>query len=534
MDDDAEDKWTSDSNTTATSDNRPAATASQSFWKRVKSSHRLDEGVSSTSSKKNTGEAAQSTGQAKTTSTGKPEGTEPSGYVYSAPLCGLLTYPPRLISALQDFASKFPSDLLPINQMILATHLWMDIRNSPKFASRQSTDPIPDIPLACMILYYGHWLRWTHEMQLAEHPHPFPWVEKACATDLKAMRFDTGDDDLDQEEIQALMALVSAAVPGVHMLDRVRISPCCMPEAGNCGHELKPSKISLALSGVPDIHLMGLRTYDHANGRIGDNKFTSVSWPQFLDYLLYHPPIYKYPFAPHHRLEACRFMPQTWGTVTGAKGCWGFAVKPLPDVPTEPIDGSEKLVQLKALLSPDDYKLYIHQSRIHHEKTLNYIRDTGPCAFTTNANGWLRPSGMPPLTRADLTRPAPVALTLGLPPLPLARNVINPNETAGATIGQVAQSEEDPDMRQWKSPAGKVDSEAFDELLALWTAIPQGCHFAWYRGLELLKGSTREGVTTEDLLLFMNQLMERVRRDTGFIADIMSKALEGSVPGGEE
>ncbi|OTA02803.1 hypothetical protein A9Z42_0032350 [Trichoderma parareesei] len=141
---------------------------------------------------------------------------------------------------------------------------------------------------------------------------------------------------------------------------------------------------------------------------------------------------------------------------------------------------------------------------------------------------------MPPLTKADLTRPAPVALTLELPPRPLARNVINPKETVGATLGKVAQSEEDPNMRQWKSPAGKVGSEAFDELLALWTAIPQGCHFAWYRGLELLKGSTREGVTTEDLLLFMNQLMERVRRDTGFIADIMSKALEGSVPGGEE
>jgi hypothetical protein len=31
---------------------------------------------------------------------------EPSGYVYSAPLCGLLTYPPELIIELKRFATR--------------------------------------------------------------------------------------------------------------------------------------------------------------------------------------------------------------------------------------------------------------------------------------------------------------------------------------------------------------------------------------------------------------------------------------------
>ncbi|KAH0491424.1 hypothetical protein TgHK011_002857 [Trichoderma gracile] len=162
---------------------------------------------------------------------------EPSGYVYSAPLCGLLTYPPELIAELKKLAMTSWRELLPINQVILATHLWIDIQDSEdleleKFAKSKSSQPtaaVPNVRLGDMILHFGHWHGWTDYLGLSEHPHPFRFTQRACATDLVEQQRGTSTYDLDEEKIKNPMLQVGTTIPGVDANERIRIFPCCMP-----------------------------------------------------------------------------------------------------------------------------------------------------------------------------------------------------------------------------------------------------------------------------------------------------------------
>ncbi|KAH0491434.1 hypothetical protein TgHK011_002867 [Trichoderma gracile] len=409
----------------------------------------------------------------------------------------------KLITALLDFASDQFLDLLPINEMILATHLWMDIQASSNLAMDTSAEPgqdhspVPNISLARMILHFGHWLKRTHLMQLDEYPHPVQWMQNACRGDLdEEDELNTAKiNNLDEERIKALIDRVGTTVPGVDTSFRVRLSPCCMPGAsGSHVHTsvgfVPPSRIALALTGLPDIHFMGSQSYERPTPWIAGYQLKTVSWPRSLDNLLDSLPRYKFPETQAQRTMRPKSMAPTWSSVTGVRGCWGFAPMSLPMAPAVP----------------------------------------GPCAVRETTPTSRPPriqtkAGMPPLTAADLYMPMPNPLLI--PAL---------MDYKGGPTGEVKEviSPEFPNEQGWKSPTGKVGSEAYDELLALWTAIPQGHHPLWYAGLKKLKAARRKDATMEDPLLFVEHVIERAQQDKDVILGTMGPALEGHFPSGKD
>ncbi|KAL6886669.1 hypothetical protein HDV57DRAFT_508681 [Trichoderma longibrachiatum] len=487
--------------------------------KKIKNSHGQEEDRSGTRWYQPPFTAAQG---ARLQSSGRPEETEPSGFVYSAPLCGLLTYPPELITALRDFATDHDFDLLPINEMILATHLWMDIQASPNLAMETSAEtgqapsPVPNISLACMLLHYGHWLKWTHLMQLDEHPNPFRWMRKAYQEDfVEEEELSTTEiNSLDEEKIKALMTEVGTTIPGLDMSYRVRVPPCCMPGASN-GHVHRavgteaPSRIALALTGIPDVRLMGLQSYERPTQWIADHKLKTISWPRSLDNLLTTSRRYVCTEEQSPKSEEPATMNPIWSTVTGVKGCWGFAplTLPVPSVIPGPL-----IVSRKKDTPPALYREFILDTRAHYYRLACFMRGQGPREYT------MEELGLPPLTAAG-------------PSMSMPRNFLIPNISMEGTWEEwEAQEKASRRVEAWKSPAGNMGMEAYDELLALWTAIPQGCHPMWYTGLEKLKSAKRENVTMEGLLLFVDQIKEREQRDHDFIAGVMSKVQEGFLP----
>ncbi|PTB67158.1 hypothetical protein BBK36DRAFT_1159095 [Trichoderma citrinoviride] len=531
-DDDADDKWAKDSKATAPPENTSKTTSSQIPPKKVKPSQDEEEDIPGAPLDKSPTTAAQGV---EPKSSGKPEGTEHSGYVYSAPLCGLFTYPPELIDELAAFASRHHLDLLPINEMILATHLWMDIQASPNLAletfaeTGQSPAPVPNISLACMILLYGHWLKWTHLMQLDEHPHPFRWMQKAFLADFWEEQL--GPADLDQEKIKALMEGVGTTVPAMDMSYRVRIFPCCMPGASsghlhNLAGDEGPSRTALALTGLPDVNLMGLQSYELPTQWIANHQLKTVLWPRSLDNLIPSSPRFEYPEEQAPKTGKPKTMAPTWSSVTGARGCWGFAPMPFPTVP--PIPGPV-IVKGKKVMAPADYREFLRQTRIHYFKAACFIHARGPCDLTVDLYGRLTPVGMLPLTAADMSMSVP-------------RTFCFSNFAGCRYLGPLRAMEglwgewikEEQKKIQWKSPAGRVDSEAYDELLTLWTAIPQVCHSLWYTGLEQLKFAKREGATTEALLVFLGQCLYWDARDRACIAYMGTRVMNGSIPSGNE
>ncbi|KAL7820132.1 hypothetical protein V8C26DRAFT_394484 [Trichoderma gracile] len=527
----ADDDKTTDGKATATSKTTADATASQLPSKAI-TCHDEDEDTPGTPW---TGSLTMAVQGVKLTSSGPAEGAEHSGFAYSAPLCGLFSYPPELITALLDFASDQILDLLPINEMILATHLWMDIQASSNLAmdtsaqTAQDHSPVTNISLACMILHYGHWLKQTHLMQLDEYPHPVQWMQKVCRRD-----FDEEDElstariyNLDEERIKALMDRVGTTVPGVDTSFRVRLSPCCMPGASgshvhtSVGFE-PPSRIALALTGLPDIHLMGFQSYERPTPWIAGYQLKTVSWPRSLDNLLDSLPRYKFPETQAQRTMRPKSMAPTWSLVTGVTGCWGFAPMSLPMASAVP---DPEAAQSEKLPPPADHRECRRRVRLQSHKAACFVRAHGPCNLVAGATGSLTPVGMPPLTAADLYMP--MSNPLLIPAL---------MDYEGGPTGEVKEvmSRESPNEQGWKSPTGKVGSEAYDELLALWAAIPQGHHPLWYAGLKKLKAARREDAIMEDLLLFVGHVIEREQQDKDVILGTMGAALEGHFPSGND
>ncbi|KAL7814483.1 hypothetical protein V8C26DRAFT_421419 [Trichoderma gracile] len=226
-----------------------------------------------------------------------------SGFRYQAALVEALEYPEELLSMLQDFASLYPNDILPLRTLLLACHLWADITGHRKlflerfFEKREdqgSVPQVPDIPLAVCLVYYSHWLKWTQWMGLSEFPHPFRFMSQAVKSDMDKEAIGINPDSIDQARVFALIAKAKSRIPLVEASHRIEIMPCYMPGStmppmfGPMA--IRPEQVPLALTGLPDVQYLGLNSYvrpdnskDERPARMRSilrtSKYTTVALP---------------------------------------------------------------------------------------------------------------------------------------------------------------------------------------------------------------------------------------------------------------
>jgi hypothetical protein len=252
-------------------------------------------------------------------------------------------------------------------------------------------------------------------MSLAEHPHPFRWTQRAYFTDFIEQQLGTSTYSLDEEKVKNLMLQVGTTIPGVDSSERVRIFPCCMPGSKGPhlhnlhGHE-KPSKIALALTGLPDIKLMGLDSYAHPHDMLEGYKTRLAFKPRSLKHLLLvSGPLQS---SQKHANKSDLKMAPLWSTVTGARGCWGFLGGSAPSGPPPIPIQRQSILHLEDELPPAKYRTYMHQARVHYDKVASYVHATGIADMRINKNWFLTPHGMLPITEDDLLRAVPTAWSI--------------------------------------------------------------------------------------------------------------------------
>ncbi|KAL6816605.1 hypothetical protein J3E69DRAFT_99299 [Trichoderma sp. SZMC 28015] len=233
------------------------------------------------------------------------ERSQPSGFVYRAPLIEALIYPEELLEVLRQFASRYPFDILVMRNMKLALHLWADIINDkdyqlePAFTDSCTNetilDPITRISLAKFLVYYSHLIKWPRAMKLAEFLHPFRFVKKASATDVSYLGQDliVNDDDIDEDRVLELMTHITSSCPTVGVNDRVTIYPCMLPGTDipalsrlRCPY---PNRIEIALTGLENVEFMGLPRYVQRPDAPDRAIMAKIMIPASLNDLLQNP-----------------------------------------------------------------------------------------------------------------------------------------------------------------------------------------------------------------------------------------------------
>ncbi|KAL7945864.1 hypothetical protein V8C42DRAFT_357484 [Trichoderma barbatum] len=208
-----------------------------------------------------------------------------AGFQYWVPYIEVLQYPRKLITMLEEFATSYPKDVLPIRSLLLACHLWVDIMDHENMMMEQFAKPskqnkntgiqVPMVSLAQFLIYFPHWIKWTEFMGLSEFPHPFRFVSTAADSDFKNGIIGAGPESIKQREIYSLMKQVMTTVPSIEITQRVHIMPHMMP-----GTRMPPmfgpysptpiSQIPMALTGLVNVFYYGLRDYSRPKQMDGD------------------------------------------------------------------------------------------------------------------------------------------------------------------------------------------------------------------------------------------------------------------------
>lgn len=229
-----------------------------------------------------------------------------SGYRYQAALTEALEYPDELLSMLEEFATLFPHDILPLRTLLLGCHLWADItghrvlyleRLFQSCEDQSAVPQVPDVPLAVCLVYYPHWLKWTECMGLSEFPHPFRFMSQALKSDMDKEAIGIDPDSIDQARVYSLIAKAKSRIPLMDATHRIEIMPCYMPGSKMppmFGPTVElPEKVPLALTGLPDVQYLGLKSYirpdsskDERPSRMQSiqrtSKYTTVSLPRHV------------------------------------------------------------------------------------------------------------------------------------------------------------------------------------------------------------------------------------------------------------
>ncbi|KAL6864047.1 hypothetical protein J3F83DRAFT_185961 [Trichoderma novae-zelandiae] len=229
-----------------------------------------------------------------------------SGYRHQDALVEALEYPVELLKMLKDFALLYPNDILPLRTLLLGCHLWADItghrtlsleRFFEKRKDQSAVPQVPDIPLAVCLIYYPHWLKWTEWMGLSEFPHPFRFMSQAIKSDMDNEAIGVDPDSIDQGRAYSLIAKAKSRIPLAGAAHRVEIMPCYMPGSAMPPMfgpmVIRPEKVPLALTGLPDVRYLGLKSYvrpdnskDERPARIQSirrtSKYTTVALPKHV------------------------------------------------------------------------------------------------------------------------------------------------------------------------------------------------------------------------------------------------------------
>ncbi|KAL7815416.1 hypothetical protein V8C44DRAFT_363155 [Trichoderma aethiopicum] len=459
-------------------------------------------------------------------------GREPSGFVYAAPLCLLLEYPPELEYLLHEFAEALGTDILPSSHMYLAAHLWVDILNDATHMNEKYTqetaveekgsegsnatkDNVPMVTLAEMLTYFNHWLRWTYWMGLAEFPHPFRFVRAAVDQDDDIMRMKDLPlilEDRVKELIEAvrLRHQLDGVVQGLSHYTRINVFPTDIPgvtkDWDRMHHLVKDeccNQTALALTGLQDISTVGLESYEQPIP--SDNKTLASPSCQYR--------IVKWPTRKNHLLAWPLLRMQKGPTeMKSVDNTWRMNDRSMDPGPAGGVDDMEEEPLSKprdnrltpaGQWQPDAVRQYFDETRQHYHQLIpKYIRPVWPYKLFIDEFARLSVKGV------DLS-----AVPEKKGPLPLIWKATGPPGVVAAEEGLTAVE----DLR------GEV---AYDHLMDSWACIPDHCHVAWQDGLERLRRLEHHERTKETLLQLVRDCVMMENADKDYVESIVARAVE--------
>ncbi|PTB67150.1 hypothetical protein BBK36DRAFT_1140900 [Trichoderma citrinoviride] len=486
-------------------------------------------------------------------------GRAPSGFIYAAPLCLLMAYPPELLTLLQGFARSLKNDLLPIPHLYLAAHLWVDIcqditrqnekytmdsavkEPKPKKASEEADsraasgkakgknlkvapeepkvnkDDVPMVTLAEFLVYYNHWLRWAALwMGLAEFPHPFRFVREAVDQDKRILKMQDLPS-LDQDRVRELIEKtrlrpeLAGKVPGLSHHTRVNIFPENIPGVDRVRmHHLiggeESTKTAIALTGLEDISLIGLESYEQP---IPDNTMTLASgacqyrtakWPSHRHHMLYSIPGKKVGEA------ETKFVQFAWRRNDPTRDPVIPRREELVVKEPSPKRHDDRL-KPEGEWQPEKVRQYLEESREHYAQVIpKYLKPVWPYELILDEYHRLAPLGV------DL--PPPPELD---GPLPLSWKA-----TAPPTVRFAEEAKEEV-----TGPEGLQDEAAYNHLMTGWAGLPEDCHFVWIDGLEKLRGLEPQQRKTKTLLDLVRDCLLMEKADKGFVEDVVQRVEKG-------
>ncbi|KAL6892390.1 hypothetical protein HDV57DRAFT_507199 [Trichoderma longibrachiatum] len=134
-------------------------------------------------------------------------------------------------------------------------------------------------------------------MGLSEFPHPFRFMWQALKSDMDKEAMGIDPDSIDQGRVYSLISKARSRIPLMEASHRVEIMPCYMPGSRMPPMfgptVIRPEKVPLILTGLPDVQYLGLNTYvrpdsskDERPARIQSiqrtSKYTTVALPRHV------------------------------------------------------------------------------------------------------------------------------------------------------------------------------------------------------------------------------------------------------------
>ncbi|KAL4723212.1 hypothetical protein ACLX1H_009702 [Fusarium chlamydosporum] len=184
------------------------------------------------------------------------------------------TVPEELVIRIQAFLSAHPLDPMSVNVAIQATGVYLRLRNDLQLGAegmayhkKSLKHPVPSVDLDVFVLMYPHWLRFTENMKMTRHMHPFRFIALAYRLDTKSHKSHLAQNGtLNVEKVQQLFDLMKSSACGIPAHLDIPVLPASMP-----GTTMKwptgvtvgtpPSKELATLCLLDDIRTLGFPSY---------------------------------------------------------------------------------------------------------------------------------------------------------------------------------------------------------------------------------------------------------------------------------
>ncbi|KAI9158796.1 hypothetical protein HJFPF1_06794 [Paramyrothecium foliicola] len=161
-----------------------------------------------------------------------------AGFVYQVPYMAIMDYPPQLLETLEEFAefaTKYPHDKLDTTAMVFAAQLWCDLqRNKTRgeefftvnLTNVKRSGDVPNVPLAHVLLYFEHWIRFHENFELLMYIHPFRFIDAYYSRNLlDGHQFTINLEDIDESLVKELLEAEQSLGPLIHTSARHKMIP---------------------------------------------------------------------------------------------------------------------------------------------------------------------------------------------------------------------------------------------------------------------------------------------------------------------